>query len=108
MTNTVILVAILIVFSFFVGLIMETYKKMLRDGKSNTFENKVVALLLSLLMGFFVYEAVDLSQITALVRDSIWVALSYGVIIYIGQYETCMNMWKPIIKKWIKRHFENE
>lgn len=102
MTNTIILLAILVVEAVFVGLVMETYKKLVRDGRSGIAENRVVAFLLSLVMGFVTYEVVDLSEITSMIRDSMWVALAYGILIYVGQYETCMKVWKPVVKKWIQ------
>ena len=100
--NIFVLIAVILLSSVFVGLVMETYKKFVRSDKASAIETRVVAFLLSIVAGFVCYEVIDLTTITTAIKDTMFVALVYGVAIYVGQYEACMKVWKPIVKRWIE------
>lgn len=101
--NVIVLIAVILLSSAFTGLVMETYKKFVRDDKCSAIEARVIAFLLSIVAGFVCYEVIDLTTITTAVKDTMLVALVYGVAIYVGQYEACMKVWKPMVKSWIER-----
>lgn len=101
--NVIVLIAVILLSAVFVGFVMETYKKFVRDNKASAIETRVVAFLLSVVAGFVCYEVIDLTTITTAIKDTMLVALIYGVAIYIGQYEACMKVWKPIVRQWIEK-----
>ena len=90
-------------FSLFTGLVVEVYKKQLRKDKSGVLENKLVALCLSFLFGFVSYKAVSVTGLPSVFVKSWALIPVFSVAIYLMQLPACMEIWKPVVKRWIGR-----
>lgn len=101
-----ILMIILLAFAFFIGLVMELYKKKIRKDKATTIENRIVAFLLSGIFGFLFYKVSAISLLQKGLRDTPWLIVPYAIIIYILQRPVCMSFWKPLLKKWMERKLD--
>lgn len=99
----IVLISILFVFAFFIGLLMELYKKRIRKDKALDWENWIAAFVLSSVAGCIFYGiAMDADAFSALPQTSLMVIPS-TLIIYILQRPACMSFWKPLLKKWMRR-----
>lgn len=101
-----ILMIILLTFAFFIGLVMEIYKKKIRKDNATNTENKIVAFLLSSVFGFFFYKVSALSLLQIGLKDTPWLMVPYAILIYILQRPVCMSFWKPLLKKWMERKLD--
>ena len=90
---------VLIAFAAFIGLLMETYKKVVRNDHAALWEIRLVALILSAAFGYVAFE-IDTFQ----VASSPYLILAYTIIIYLLQLPACQKIWKPLIKKMMEKN----
>jgi len=106
-TALLIFVIILTAFAYFVGLLVEVYKKFIRKDKSPDWENKLVAFVLSVGFAvalFFIFDTEEL--MLSAVRNNPAIIVAYSVCLYLLQKPACMAFWKPIFKKLIERNVQ--
>ena len=103
-TSLLIFVIMVTAFAYFVGLLVEVYKKFIRKDKSSDLENRLVAFILSVGFAvalFFIFDAEEL--LLSAVRNNPAIIVAYSVCLYLLQKPACMAFWKPIFKKLIER-----
>ena len=93
----------ILAFSFFIGLVVELYKKALRKDRSSDTENKLVAFGLSILSAFIEYKVINANALPDGLEFSPWIMALLSVLIYVMQKPACMDLWKPILKKWLEK-----
>lgn len=98
-----ILLLVLLAFAFFIGLVMELYKKLIRKDKAGDIENRLVAFGLSAAFGVVYFLVFDSSAFPDEFRFSPWLIVLFTVAIYILQLPACMQVWKPLLKKVIEK-----
>ncbi|MCF0237073.1 MAG: hypothetical protein HUK24_00625 [Sphaerochaetaceae bacterium] len=103
-----VLILLFLGFALFVGLVMESYKKLLRKDKASLGEIRLVAFLLSLGLGFTLIQIITVNSLPEAVYLSDWLIVPFTIIIYLLQEENCMNFWKPIFKSVVERKLKNE
>lgn len=99
----IVLLLIVFVFAAFIGLLMEVYKKKIRKDKAKVWEIKCVALIVSFLFGIVLYQMLEVSSICTVIKNTPWLIIPSGLVIYLLQRPVCMSFWKPLIKKWMER-----
>lgn len=97
------ILTILLAVSGFLGLVMELYKKTLRKDKANEGEVRLVAMALSVGLGFVLYKVSDPTVLPDGLSFSPWITVIYGILVYVLQLPACMKIWKPIVKDIIER-----
>ena len=98
-----VLLLILLAFSVFVGLVMEFYKKLIRQDKADSFEITAVAWAFSVLFAIVTYLITNTSALPEELVYSPLLILLYSVLIHLFQLPACQAVWKPILRKWIER-----
>ena len=93
----------ILAFSFFIGLVMELYKKAVRKDKSGDTENKLVAFGLSIVFAFVEFKVINVNAVPNGLEFSPWIIALLAVFIYVMQKPACMDLWKPILKKWLEK-----
>lgn len=101
-----VLALILFVFAFFIGLVMELYKKKIRKDKAGDWENMGVAFTLSCVFGFLFYRIALTSSFMDAYKSSPLLIIPSVILVYILQRPACMSFWKPLLKKWMKRRLK--
>lgn len=101
-----VLALILFVFAFFIGLVMELYKKKIRKDRAGDWENMVVAFMLSCIFGFLFYRIALTSSFMDAYKSSPFLVIPSVILVYILQRPACMSFWKPLLKKWMKRRLK--
>lgn len=102
-----ILLLMLTGFSFFIGLVMELYKKYIRKDKTSKFENKIIALILSIILGAVSFFSITVTALPDEMRYTPLLIVLFSAIIYSLQYPACMAVWKPLVKRWLERKFND-
>lgn len=97
------LIFIILVHSALIGLVMETYKKIIRKDKAKIWEIRLIALLLSSILGAVVFKIVPINIIFKEALNTPFLIIPYSILIYILQLPASMKFWKPIIKDLIQR-----
>ena len=97
------ILTILLAVSGFLGLVMELYKKTIRKDKANEGEVRLVAMALSVGLGFVLYKVTDPAFLPDGVYFTPWITVVFTILIYILQLPACMKVWKPIVKDIIER-----
>ena len=97
------LILLPIVFAFFIALVVEFYKKILRKDKARVVENIILALILSTGFGCISYLILPLSTVFSGVNNTPWAIVPYTIVIYLIQKPTCMNFIKPLVKNLITK-----
>ena len=100
------LALILFVFAFFIGLVMELYKKKIRKDKAGDWENMGVAFTLSFILGFLFFRIVVTIETINTITTTPLLIIPSSILIYILQRPVCMSFWKPLLKKWIERRLK--
>ncbi|MCK9330689.1 MAG: hypothetical protein M0Q94_12515 [Candidatus Cloacimonetes bacterium] len=100
-----ILLLMLIGFSFFVGLVMEFYKKYIRKNRTTELENRIVALILSIIFGVVIFFSITVTALPDEMKYTPLLIILFTVAIYSLQYPACMAVWKPLVRKWLERKF---
>ena len=104
MTFTLFLfVLVFTAFAYFVGLLVEVYKKYVRKDKSGELENKAIAFLLSAVFAAILFFVFDMSELAFGISSSPLIVIAYAVCLYLLQKPACMAFWKPVFKKLIER-----
>ncbi|MFA6845924.1 MAG: hypothetical protein WCR02_09370 [Sphaerochaetaceae bacterium] len=98
-----ILILVLLAFAFFIGLVMELYKKFIRKDKASDIENRLMAFGLSVVFGVVYFLVFDSSAFPDELRFSPWLIVLFTVAIYILQLPACMQVWKPLLKRLIEK-----
>lgn len=101
-----ILILVLLAFAFFIGLVMELYKKFVRKDKASDLENRLVAFALSAAFGMVYFLVFDSSAFPEEFKFSPWLIVVFSVAIYILQLPACMQVWKPLLKKVVEKKTE--
>ena len=96
-----ILVLLLLGFSLVAGFIVELYKKYIRKGKSATWENRIIAAVLSVGFGSLSYFSINLVGLPEILKHSPILIAVFSIFIYFAQFDACMEVWKPLVKKWL-------
>lgn len=100
-----ILLLMLIGFSFFIGLVMEFYKKYIRKNRTTELENRIVALILSIILGVVSFFSITVTALPDEMKYTPLLIILFTVAIYSLQYPACMAVWKPLVRKWLERKF---
>jgi heme/copper-type cytochrome/quinol oxidase subunit 4 len=98
-----ILIAVILAFAFFIGLVMELYKKCIRKDMASDIENRLVAFALSAAFAVVFFLVADSSALPDEFRYSPWLIVVYAVALYILQLPACMQVWKPLVRKWLEK-----
>ena len=98
-----ILMTLLLAFSLFSWLAVELYKKWIRKGKTEDWENRLAALALSALLAAVAFLVMDGSALPEGIRFTPWLVIVFTVLIYLLQLPACMEIWKPLVRKWLER-----
>ena len=98
-----ILLLVLLAFAFFIGLVMELYKKLIRKDKASDIENRLVAFGLSVVFGLVSFLVFDSSAFPDEFRATPWLTVVFTVTIYILQLPACMQVWKPLLKRAVEK-----
>jgi heme/copper-type cytochrome/quinol oxidase subunit 4 len=98
-----ILILVLLAFAFFIGLVMELYKKLIRKDRASDIENRLVAFGLSGVFGVVHFFVFDSSAFPEEFRFSPLLIVVFTVAIYILQLPACMQIWKPLLKKVVEK-----
>lgn len=85
------------------GLVMEAYKKLVRRDKASAWEARLVALAPSTLFGFVVWSVVDWPALSPYLVETPWLVVPCTLVVYILQLPACMRLWKPLLRRWLKR-----
>lgn len=85
------------------GLVMEVYKKVVRRDRASDWEARLVALVPSALFGFVVWHLVDWPTLSPYLVETPWLVVPCTLVVYILQLPACMRLWKPLLKRWLKR-----
>ena len=101
-----LLIAILLAFAAFLGLVMELYKKTIRKDKAKEGEIKGVAIILSALLAFVTYQVATVPASEAGLTPTPFLIILYTVAIYILQLPACMAFWKPLIKRFVEKKID--
>lgn len=102
-----ILLLMLAGFSFFIGLVMELYKKYIRKDKASEFENRIVALILSTIFGVISFFSITVIALPDEMKYTPLLIVLFTAAIYSLQYPACMAVWKPLVKRWLERKFND-
>ncbi len=94
--------AILLAFAAFLGLVMELYKKSLREDQAGEIEIKLVALASSAALAFVTYRVAPASTPVGDLNHTPYLVVLYTVAIYLLQLPACMAFWKPLVKKFME------
>lgn len=97
------LMTMLLAFALFTGLAVELYKKWMRRGRTADWENRLAALVLSILLATVTFLVMDGSALPDGIRFSPWLIVVFSVLIYLLQLPACMQVWKPVVRKIIER-----
>ena len=97
------LIIMILVYSGFIGLVMEIYKKIIRKNIAKILEIRILAFLLSALFSFFVYKIVPINIVFEGINNTPYIIIFYTVLIYLLQLPSCMKIWKPMLKDIIER-----
>ena len=81
-----ILLLMLTGFSFFIGLVMELYKKYIRKNRTSEFENKIIALILSIILGAVSFFSITVTALPDEMRYTPLLIVLFSAIIYSLQY----------------------
>ena len=73
----------ILAFSFFIGLVMELYKKAVRKDKSGDTENKLVAFGLSIVFAFVEFKVINVNAVPNGLEFSPWIIALLAVFIYV-------------------------
>jgi heme/copper-type cytochrome/quinol oxidase subunit 4 len=98
-----ILVLVLLAFAFFIGLVMELYKKLIRKNKASDVENRLVAFGLSAVFGLISFLVLDNTAFPDEFKATPLLIVVFTVSIYILQLPACMQVWKPLLKKAVEK-----
>lgn len=101
-----ILLLMLIGFSFFIGLVMEFYKKYIRKNRTSELENRIVALILSTIFGVVSFFSITVTALPDEMKYTPLLIVLFITTIYSLQYPACMAVWKPLVKRWLERKFK--
>lgn len=96
-----IFIAMILGLSLFTGFVVELYKKYIRKDKSGTLENKLVAFAVSAVLGTTAYFATDFTGLPVVLNKSWALIPVFAIAVYLLQMPACMELWKPVVKKWI-------
>lgn len=96
-------ILILLAFAIFIGFAMESYKKLIRRDKAAIWEIRLVALILSGLLGAVTWRITNVTELSPYLTGTPWMIIPYTILIYILQKPACMKFWKPILKKWLEK-----
>jgi len=97
------LLVMILVYSGFIGLVMELYKKIVRKNLAKILEIRILAFLLSAFFGFLVYKIVPVNIAFEGIKNTPYIIIFYTVLIYLLQLPSCMKIWKPMLKDVIER-----
>jgi len=97
------MLSLLLILSGFAGLMMELYKKTIRKDKANEGEVRLVAIIISTVLGYLLYMVLDPCALPDGIVFSPWITVLFAIMVYILQLPACMKIWKPIVKDVIER-----
>ena len=98
-----ILLLILLAFSVFTGLVMEFYKKRIRQDKADSSEISMVSWAFSVLLGIVTFLITGSNALPDELVYTPLLILLYSVLIHLFQLPACQAIWKPVLRKWIER-----
>lgn len=98
-----IVLIMLLAFALFAGLAVELYKKWIRRGRTADWENRLAAFVLSALLGAVAFLVMDGTALPEGIRFTPWLIAVFTVLIYLLQLPACMEIWKPLVRKWLER-----
>lgn len=93
----------LLAFAFFIGLVVELYKKLIRKNKASDIENRLVAFGLSVVFGIIYYFTIDGTTLPGEIRFTPILIVVFSITIYILQLPACMQIWKPLLKRFFEK-----
>jgi len=103
-----LLIVIFTAIVYFIGLVVEIYKKYIRKDKAHVWENRLVAFILSVGFGYVMYKVFPISYMSGTYTEpSIFDAVAYAVAIYVLQLPACLAIWKPLVKEFMARKMKS-
>lgn len=100
------LVVIILIYSAFIGLVMEIYKKVIKKDSAKSIEIRIVAFILSVLFSFFTYKILPIEFVFEELENTPFLMIFYTISIYLLQLPSSMKIWKPMIKNIIEREIK--
>lgn len=97
------LVIIILVYSGFIGLVIELYKKVIRKNKARVLEIRTLALVFSVIFSVFIYKIIPINNVFEEINNTPYIIAFYTASIYLLQLPSCMKIWKPLLKDLIER-----
>ena len=98
-----IVMIMLLAFALFAGLAVELYKKWIRRGNTADWENRLAAFVLSAILGAIAFLAISPEAVPEGLAYTPWLIAVFTVAIYLLQLPACMEIWKPLVRKWLER-----